>query len=84
MNKNFYKILNGINSGDQIGGTIDLASILTDSIKKNNKFNKEDLCKKYLNWWKNGIFDTGPTYASVFTKIENGMKHDEVVLATHK
>ena len=84
MNNNFYKILNGINLGDQIGGPFDLASVLIDCIKKNNKFNKEDLFKKYLNWWKNGAFDTGPTFASVFTKIENGMEYDEAVLATHK
>ena len=44
--------------------------LIIDCIKKNNKFNKEDLCKKYLNWWKNGAFETGPTFASVFTKIE--------------
>ena len=37
----------------------------------------------YHDWWNNGAFDTGPTFASVFTKIENGMGHDEAVLATH-
>ena len=84
MNHNVYKILNGINLGDQIGGPFDLATILIDCIKKNNKFNKQDLCKNYLNLWKNGAFDTGPTFASVFTKIENGMEYDEAVLATHK
>ena len=84
MNHNAYRILNGINLGDQIGGPFDLASVLIDCIKKNNKFNKEDLRKMYQNWWKNGAYDTGPTFASVFTKIENGMEYDEAVLATHK
>ena len=37
-----------------------------------------------LDWWNNGAYDTGPTFASVFTKIENGMEHDEAILATHK
>ena len=81
---NYTKILNGINEGDQIGGPYDLASVLIDCIKKNNKFNKEDLSKMYLSWWRNGAFDTGPTYASVFTKIENGMQNDEAVFETHK
>ena len=36
----YIKILNGINIGDQIGGPFDLASVLIDCIKKNNKFNK--------------------------------------------
>ena len=79
----YIKILNGINIGDQIGGPFDLASVLIDCIKKNNKFNKEDLRKMYLNWWSNGAFDTGPTFASVFTKIENGMENDKAVMATH-
>ena len=75
----YTKILNGINEGDQIGGPFDLASVLIDSIKKNNNFNKLDTSKMYLQWWKNGAFDTGPTYASVFTKIENGMEYDDAV-----
>ncbi len=80
----YTKILNGINEGDQIGGPFDLASVLIDSIKKNNNFNKLDTSKMYLRWWKNGAFDTGPTYASVFTKIENGMGYDDAVFVTHK
>ena len=35
MNENVYKILNGINLGDQIGGPFDLASVLINAIKKN-------------------------------------------------
>ena len=48
-----YKYLNGINLGDQIGGPFDLASVLIDCIKKNNKFNKEDLKKvsKLVEKW---------------------------------
>ena len=34
MNNNVYKILNGINLGDQIRGPFDLASVLINSIKK--------------------------------------------------
>ena len=33
MNDNVYKILNGINLGDQIGGPFDLASVLINAIK---------------------------------------------------
>ena len=84
MNDNADPILNGINNGDQIGGPFDLASILIDCIKKNKNFNKENLRKMYQDWWNNGAFDTGPTFASVFTKIKNGMEHDDAVLATHK
>ena len=84
MNDNVYKILNGINLGDQIGGPFDLASVLINAIKKKSNFNKSYLTKMYLNWWKNGAFDTGPTFASVFTKIENGMEQNKAVLETHQ
>ena len=77
-------ILMSIKFGDQIGGPYQLAKILTTNIKENEGFNATDLTNKYLEWWKNGAFDTGPTFASVFTKIECGMSHNEAVLATHK
>ena len=53
---NYVKILDGINSGDQIGGPFDLASVLIDCIKKNKNFNKENLRKMYQDWWNNGKF----------------------------
>ena len=34
MKHNAYRILNGINLGDQIGGPFDLASVLIDCVKK--------------------------------------------------
>ena len=75
INKEFINIiLKGIERGDQIGGPFELAKILSQSIGANNGFNKDDLRSKYLSWWKEGAFDTGPTYASVFTKIDNGMQ----------
>ncbi len=77
-------ILEGIKLGDQIGGPYQLSKILANSIKENKKFNIAKIKTKYLNWWKNGAFDTGPKFAGVFTKIESGMSHDEAVLATHK
>ena len=61
-------ILEGIKFGDQIGGPYQLAKILTTNIKENKGFNATDLTNKYLKWWKDGAFDTGPTFASVFTK----------------
>ena len=66
-------ILQGIKEGDQIGGPYELAKIFSQHLHTNNGFKEDDLRIKYLSWWKEGAFDTGPTYASVFNKIENGM-----------
>ena len=77
-------IINGIKMGDQIGGPYNLAKIFSNSLKINNNFNENDLRKKYLNWWKEGAFDTGPTYASVFNKIEKGMDPKVAVKKVHE
>mgnify|MGYP001258428126 CR=1 FL=1 len=77
-------ILSSIKFGDQIGGPYQLAKILTTNIKENEGFNATDLTNKYLEWWKNDAFDTGPTFASVFTKIESGMDPNKAVFKTHE
>ena len=77
-------ILKSIKFGDQIGGPYQLAKILTTNIKENEGLNVTDLTNKYLEWWKNDAFDTGPTFASVFTKIESGMDPNKAVFKTHE
>ena len=82
--ENFNLILEGLSKGDQIGGPTQLAKILCESIKSCKSFDKDDLTKRYLKWWENDAFDTGPTYASVFSKIVMGTDPDEAVRQTHK
>ena len=85
INKEFINlILKGIERGDQIGGPFELAKILSKSLGANNGFNRDDLRSKYLCWWKEGAFDTGPTYANVFTKIDNGMQPNLAVKKVHE
>ena len=79
-----YLILDGIKMGDQIGGPSELAKIFTESLKINNGFNEKDLTTRYLDWWKKCAFDTGPTYASVFNKIEKGMDPKVAVKKVHE
>ena len=74
IDKNYSQlILKDIEEGDQIGGPYELAKILLESLNQINGFNENDLRNKYLDWWKGEAFDTGPTYASVFNKINKGM-----------
>jgi len=72
-------ILNGIRMGDKIGGPYQLSKILNESLTSCGGFNKKDLIRRYLKWWKGDAFDTGPTFASVFTHIENGVNPEEAV-----
>ena len=50
-----------------------MAKILSESFDINKGLNEDDLRARYLAWWKSDAFDTGPTYASVFSKVEKGM-----------
>ena len=77
-------ILDAIKQGDQIGGPYELAKVFFKSLEFNNEFNEEDLRARYLTWWKSDAFDTGPTYASVFSKIDKGMDPRVAVKTVHK
>ena len=85
MNKNNIElILKGIEEGDQIGGPYELAKIFSKSLEFNNGFDESDLRNRYFNWWRGDAFDTGPTYASVFTKINKGMDPKLAVKKVHE
>ena len=84
MNDKIKLILDRVKKGDQNGGPYELSKILAKSLQANNGFNKDDLIHRYLEWWKEDAFDTGPTYASVFTKMLNGLSNENAVLKTHQ
>ena len=77
-------ILEGIKEGDQIGGPYQLAKIFSKSLELNNGFNENDLRNRYFDWWRVDAFDTGPTYASVFNKINKGMDPKLAVKKVHE
>ena len=84
MNNQIKLILEGVKKGDQIGGPYELSKILVKSLQANDGFNKDDLTKRYLEWWRADAFDTGPTYASVFTNVLKGYDHEKAVYKTHQ
>ena len=49
-----------------------------------NRFDESDLRNRYLDWWRGDAFDTGPTYASVFNKINKGMDPKLAVKKVHE
>lgn len=74
-------ILNGIAEGDDIGGPTQISGLLSDSLSGRGKFDPNDITAKYLNWWQNGAFDTGPTFGVVFSHVLKGMKQRDAVAA---
>ena len=76
-------ILLGLAAGDRNGGPIRMAIRLAESLAERRRFDPEDVLARYLEWWRDGAFDTGPTAATVFGLIEAGMEPAEAVERVH-
>ncbi len=66
MNENAYGLLLGLVSGDRIGGPGQIALQLAESLQEKRCFDQHDIGSRYLQWWKNDGYDSGPTVAEVF------------------
>ena len=81
---NLTLVINSYKSGDKYGGPTELAKILTESLIFCNGFNKNDLVRRYYNWWNTDAFDTGLVFAKVFQKFSQGMSIKEASLQVNK
>lgn len=79
MNDASETIMAGINRGDSMGGPAALAGILRQSLSDYRCLNVEDLAHRYLSWWRDDAFDTGPTFALVFQRVDAGLSVEEAV-----
>ncbi|MDA2929038.1 ADP-ribosylglycohydrolase family protein [Acidobacteria bacterium AH-259-O06] len=77
-------ILLGLAAGDRNGGPIRLAVRLAESLVELESFNEEDIFRRYLEWWKHGAFDTGPTAGAILALVASGVGHDVAVRQVHK
>ncbi len=76
-------VLLGLAAGDRNGGPIRMAVHLAESLADRRRFDPEDVRARYLEWWRDGAFDTGPTSATVFRLIEDGMEPADAVERVH-
>ena len=76
-------ILLGLAAGDRNGGPIRMALCLAQSLAERKQFGREDVWKRYMKWWQEGGFDTGPVAAQVFELVAAGIPHREVVRRVH-
>lgn len=76
-------VLLGLAVGDRNGGPIRMAIHLAESLADRRRFDPEDVLARYLEWWRGGAFDTGPTAATVFGLIEGGMEPADAVERVH-
>src|SRR5579871_2818478 len=76
-------VLLGLAAGDRIGGPLQMALCLAESLIGQQQFNREDILRRYLAWWRAEGFDTGPVSASVFQGIASGLTPEVAVARTH-
>ena len=77
-------ILIGLAAGDRNGGPIRMAVRLAESLAERGTFDVIDVGAKYVDWWHNGAFDTGPTAARVFQLVDNGLSFDNAARQVHE
>lgn len=75
--------LYGLAAGDRNGGPLRQALLLGESLVQLQRFDPEDIARRYLHWWQNGAFDTGPTFAAVYQRAARGASVRDAVLDAH-
>jgi len=77
-------VLVGLAAGDRIGGPIRMAVLLAESLVDCNSFNTSDILNRYLAWWRDGAFDTGPVSDRAFALLASGMPVQEATAQVHR
>jgi ADP-ribosyl-[dinitrogen reductase] hydrolase len=77
-------ILFGLAAGDKIGGPLRMALQTAESLVQCNGFDVDNVAGRYLAWWKQEGFDTGPTADKVFQRVSSGRSFDEAARQVHE
>jgi ADP-ribosyl-[dinitrogen reductase] hydrolase len=77
-------VLIGLAAGDQIGGPIRMAVRLAESLLDCGGFNASDILERYLHWWREGAFDTGPVSGRTLELVAAGMPVVEATVQVHR
>jgi ADP-ribosylglycohydrolase len=77
-------VLIGLAAGDQIGGPIRMAVRLAESLLECGGFDPADILSRYLAWWHEGAFDTGPVSDRALELIAAGMPALEATAQVHR
>ena len=77
-------VLLGLAAGDQNGGPIRMALRLAESLAERRGFDPDDVMRRYMEWYREGAFDTGPVALSVFARIAGGQPRAVAVRGVHE
>lgn len=76
--------MSGLAAGDRNGGPLAMARLLTRSLEEQRGFDPDDVLRRYLGWWQDDGFDTGPVAARVFDLVLAGTPNVTAVLQVHR
>ena len=72
-------VLLGLAAGDRNGGPTAFTVRLAESLAARSLFDRDDVLARYLAWWREGAFDTGPVAAMVLEQVACGVPADKAV-----
>ncbi len=77
-------VLLGLAAGDRIGGPTRRAVRLAESLLDCGRFNSSDILERYLAWWQEGAFDTGPASGRALELMASGAPLQDAPAQVHK
>jgi ADP-ribosylglycohydrolase len=77
-------VLLGLAAGDRNGGPIRMAVRLAESLLERGRFDPQDTVERYLRWWREGAFDTGPVSERAFDLMASGMSAQNASAQVHR
>jgi ADP-ribosylglycohydrolase len=76
-------VLLGLAAGDRNGGPIRMAVRLAESLLECGGFDPADILERYLHWWREGAFDTGPVSGRALELVAAGIPAQEATAQVH-
>src|SRR5262245_1100442 len=77
-------VLLGLAAADRNGGPIRMAVRLAESLLDCGKFDPKDILDRYLRWWREGAFDTGPVSGRALELMTAGITAQEATRQVHR
>jgi ADP-ribosylglycohydrolase len=77
-------VLIGLAAGDRNGGPIQMAVRVAESLVGRGGFDRGDILNRYVQWWNEGAFDTGPVSGRVLDLVAAGTPPTDAAEQVHQ
>jgi ADP-ribosyl-[dinitrogen reductase] hydrolase len=77
-------VMIGLAAGDRNGGPIRMAVRLAESLLDCGGFDPADILGRYLRWWREGAFDTGPVSGRALELLAAGVRVADAAAQVHR